>query len=120
MDPLDDKVNFRGKASKERSPLRLMDPAVINRPHICGFFSSHDDEFQAVIPFILEGFEKGEKAFHTVDPARRAAHLRQLVSAGIDATAAQGSGQLEVHDWTEMHLRDGLSTCRERLSGGIR
>jgi MEDS: MEthanogen/methylotroph, DcmR Sensory domain len=62
-----------------------------------------------VIPFILEGLEKGEKAFHTVDPGRRErdAHLRQLMSAGVDVTAAQESGQLEVHDWTEMHLRGG-------------
>ena len=96
---------------------RLTDPAVINRPHICGFFSSHDDEFRAVIPFILEGLEKGEKAFHTVDPARRAAHLRQLVSAGIDVTAAQESGQLEVPDWTEMHLRDGLFDMSRTLAG---
>jgi hypothetical protein len=29
------------------------------------------------------------------------------VSAGIEATAAQESGQLEVRDWTEMHLGGG-------------
>jgi hypothetical protein len=80
---------------------------MVNRPHICGFFNSHDDELRAVVPFILEGLEKGEKAFHTVDPGRRAAHLRQLASAGIDVTAAQASGQLEVHDWTEIHLMGG-------------
>jgi hypothetical protein len=51
---------FAGRLRRRGASLRLTDPAVINRPHICGFFSSHDDEFQAVIPFILEGFEKGD------------------------------------------------------------
>jgi hypothetical protein len=49
---------------------------MINPPHICGFLNSHDDEFRVVIPFILEGLEKGEKAFHTVDPGRRDPNLR--------------------------------------------
>ena len=117
MDPLDDKANFRGKAPKERNPLRLTDPAVINRPHICGFFNSHDDEFRVVIPFILEGLERGEKAFHTVDPKRYNAHLQQLASAGIDVTTLLKSRQLEVHDWNQMHLRDGLFDESRTLAG---
>jgi MEDS: MEthanogen/methylotroph, DcmR Sensory domain len=88
---------------------------MINRLHICGFFNSHDDELRVVIPFILEGLERGEKAFHTDNPGRRAAHLRQFVSAGIDVTAARESGQLEVHDWTEMHLRGGRFDQDETL-----
>ena len=107
MDPTEDKVNLSPNIPTESShPIRLGE-AMINRPHICGFFNSHDDEFRAVIPFILEGLKKGEKAFHTVDPERRNEHLQRLAKAGIDVTAMLKSGQLEVHDWNEMHLRGG-------------
>jgi hypothetical protein len=90
---------------------------MISRPRICGFFNSHDDEFRVAIPFISEGLEKGEKAFHTVDPQRRDEHLQRLASAGIDVTARLASGQLEVHDWNEMHLRDGLFDQSRTLAG---
>ena len=60
-----------------------------------------------LLPFIHEGFTRGEKAFHIVDPARRDAHLQRLAAAGIDTAAAQQRGQLEVCTWTEAHLRDG-------------
>src|SRR5262249_2833610 len=117
MDATDDKVNLTGNILTESSrPIRLGD-AMISRPHICGFFNSHDDEFRVAIPFISEGLEKGEKAFHTVDPQPRDEHLQRLASAGIDVTATLASGQLEVHDWNEMHLRDGLFDQSRTLAG---
>jgi MEDS: MEthanogen/methylotroph, DcmR Sensory domain len=60
-----------------------------------------------LLPFIEEGFARGEKAFHIVDPARRDAHLQRLAAAGIDTATAQQRGQFELYNWTEAHLRDG-------------
>jgi MEDS: MEthanogen/methylotroph, DcmR Sensory domain len=117
MDATGDKGNFSvNDSSGTNRRIRLGD-AMINQPHICGFFSSHDDESQAVIPFILEGLKKGEKAFHTVDPKRYDAHLQQLASAGMDVSTLLESRQLEVHDWNEMHLRDGLFDESRTLAG---
>jgi MEDS: MEthanogen/methylotroph, DcmR Sensory domain len=56
-------------------------------------------------------------AFHTIDPHGRDEHLQRLASAGIDVTATLASGQLEVHDWNEMHLRDGLFDQSRTLAG---
>jgi hypothetical protein len=82
--------------------------AVLSAPrHVCAFFHSHEEEYRVLLPFIQEGFERGEKAFHIVDPTRRDAHLQRLAAAGIDTAAAQQRGQLEVCNWTEAHLRDG-------------
>jgi MEDS: MEthanogen/methylotroph, DcmR Sensory domain len=75
--------------------------------HICAFFHSHEEEYRVLLPFIQEGFARGEKAFHIVDPARRDAHLQRLAAAGIDTAAAQQHGQFELRNWTEAHLRDG-------------
>src|SRR5215831_6779258 len=68
MDATDDKVNLTGNIPTESiRPIRLGD-AMISRPHICGFFNSHDDEYRTLLPFIKEGLECGEKAVHTIDP----------------------------------------------------
>lgn len=75
--------------------------------HICAFFSSPEEEYRVLLPFVKDGLAEGEKAFHTVNPRRREDHLRHLAAAGIDVTALNGKGQLEVRNWTEIHLRDG-------------
>jgi len=75
--------------------------------HVCAFFHDQDEEYRVLTPFIVEGFRKGDKAFHIVDPKLRGMHLERLQQAGIDVTQAQRSGQLEVLSWEESYLRDG-------------
>lgn len=108
MDSTDNAVESPGKAPGENSrPIRLGGSALGHRCHVCAFFSSRDDEYRALLPFIKDGFAGGEKIVHTVDPARREDHLQRLASAGIDVAATCQSGQFELLDWTETHLRDG-------------
>ena len=49
---------------------------------VCGFFSTPDDEYKAVLPFIKEGaLSAAERAFHVVDPELlRETHLRRLAA----------------------------------------
>lgn len=93
--------------SKPSSPIRVGPSAIVNRPHICAFFNGPEDEYRALLPFIKEGLERGEKAVHTVNPARREDHLRRLAESGIDLNAVHQKGQLELRDWNNTHLRDG-------------
>lgn len=58
------------------------------------------------MPFIKDGFDRGDRAFHVVDPAHRPAHLERLQRAGIDVAAAEGNGQLEVRRWQEAYIKD--------------
>jgi hypothetical protein len=60
-----------------------------------------------LLPFIKEGLERGEKAFHVVDPKLRNEHLRYLESVGIETSAVEQSGQLELRNWHEAYLLDG-------------
>ncbi len=76
--------------------------------HVCAFFTSEDEEYRVLLPFITGGFERGHKAIHIVSPARREDHVRRLRAAGIDSVAAQRNGQLELRTSTETYLRDGL------------
>ena len=75
--------------------------------HVCAFFHTRDEEYKILLPFIKEGIERHEKAFHIVDPARRHDHVHRLEEAGIDVTACESSGQLEVRRWEEAYLRQG-------------
>jgi len=62
----------------------------------CAFFHNPDEEYRVLLPFIKEGFERGEKAFHIVDPKLRGEHRLRLGSAGIDVETAETSGQFEL------------------------
>jgi len=87
--------------------ITLAGGALESGRHVCALFHTHDEEYRTLIPFIREGFERGEKAIHMVDPALRADHLARLSSAGIDVRAAEHRKQLEVVPWTETHVPGG-------------
>lgn len=59
------------------------------------------------MPFIMEGFEQGDRAFHIVSPEHRAAHLKRLAQQGIDTATAEAQGLLKVLDWGQTYLKDG-------------
>jgi hypothetical protein len=73
--------------------------------HICAFFNSVDEEHRVLRSFIKEGLDRGEKAFHIVDPELREEHLKRLTEAGVSVERAMGSGQLEVRPWQHAYLR---------------
>jgi hypothetical protein len=75
--------------------------------HVCAFFHIPDEEYRVLLPFIVDGFERGEKAYHIVDPRLREEHLRRLAGAGIDVAARLATGQLELKNWEDAYLREG-------------
>lgn len=81
--------------------------------HICGFFRNPDEEYQVLLRFIKEGIERGEKAFHVVNPKLYDDHVKRLNSVGIDMTEAEKTGQLELCDWEHVYFRDGYFDQKE-------
>jgi hypothetical protein len=73
--------------------------------HICAFFNSKDEEQRVLRSFIKEGLERGEKAFHVIDPELREQHLKLLAEGGINVHQAIDTGQLEVRRWQDAYLR---------------
>jgi hypothetical protein len=73
--------------------------------HICAFFNSIDEEHRVLRPFFKDGFDRGEKATHIVDPDKRDEHLKRLAETGIDVQRAMDTGQLELRPWREAYLR---------------
>jgi hypothetical protein len=75
--------------------------------HICAFFNSTDEEHRVLRSFLKDGFTRGDKAFHLVNPELREEHLQRLAEAGINVQEAMHSGQLEVRSWQDAPLRGG-------------
>jgi MEDS: MEthanogen/methylotroph, DcmR Sensory domain len=69
--------------------------------HICAFFNGIDQQHRVLGSFIKDGFDRGDKAFHLVDPRQREGHLTRLAEAGINVQEALGTGQLEVRPWQD-------------------
>src|SRR6202049_5391673 len=74
--------------------------------HICAFFNSFDEQHRVLRSLNKEGFERGDRAFHIVDPELREVHLKRLAEAGIDVEQAIATGQLELRRWQDAYLRD--------------
>jgi hypothetical protein len=95
-----------GMATSDR-PIHLAGATLRRHRHVCGFFSSREEEYETLLPFIKEGFNRGEKAFHVVDPALKRDHSDRLRDAGIAVEKAESTGQLDLKVWSEAYLRDG-------------
>jgi hypothetical protein len=115
----------RESAGESEQPIRLAGSALGDKRHVCAFFHTADEEYRVLLPFIKDGFDRGEKAFHIVNPKLREDHLRRLRSAGIDVSAAEQSRRFELRNWAEAYLRDGhfdqdrmLALIQEVLEAG--
>jgi hypothetical protein len=126
MDPTYDHVKSNRTTLGEASPPIPFAGSVLDaQRHVCAFFHNADEEYRVLLPFIKDGFERGEKAFHIVDPRLREDHRLRLASAGIDVGSGETSGQFELWNWGDAYLRDGhfdqdrmLALIQEVLDGG--
>jgi MEDS: MEthanogen/methylotroph, DcmR Sensory domain len=94
-------------AMKKTAPICFASSQLVETRHVCAFFNSEDEEYRVLLPFIKDGFERGDKAVHVINPEHRQDHWQRLVAAGIDAPAAEKVGQLELRTNTEVYLREG-------------
>lgn len=109
----------------QQKQVRLAGTILDLSRHVCGFFNSKEEEYRILLPFVKEGFELGDKAFHIVKETWRPEHRRRLREAGIDVDEAEGRGQLEIRRWEDAYLRGGhfdqkrmLALIEEVLKGG--
>src|SRR4030067_692541 len=89
------------------APIRFASAQLDRYRHVCAFFRTQDEEYEVMLPFVKDGFDRGDRAFHIVDPTLRADHLHRLRAAGIDIEAEGKRGALEVRNWQDAYLRKG-------------
>ncbi|WP_225984476.1 MEDS domain-containing protein [Noviherbaspirillum aerium] len=87
--------------------MKLAGSSLTHSCHVCAFFHTQEERYQVLMPFIKEGFENGDRAFHIVNASQHAEHLNRLQQEGIDTATAQANGQLEIQHWQETYIKDG-------------
>jgi hypothetical protein len=102
--------------SDPRQPARLAGSAMGPHNHVCAFFQNREEEYALLLPFIMEGFDRGERAFHIIDRALRDDHLARLGRAGVQVEDAGERNQLAVHDWEDVYLRGGRFIQNDMLA----
>jgi hypothetical protein len=91
-------------------PIHFANATLGAERHICAFFNSPEEEYRVLAPFIREGIERGEKAFHIVDPQLKDDYVRRLRDIGVDTDAAERRGQLVVRRWQTLICGMAIST----------
>ena len=99
-----------------RRSVRLFGEYLDEGMHICTFFRTSAERYRVLMPFIQEGIEQGDRAFHLVNPSSRFEHEQRLAEAGIDTTRAEVEGRLEIIGWDEAPLRGGRFDQNAMLS----
>ena len=88
----------------ESQSVRLAGDNLAGR-HICAFFNSTDEQHRVLRSFIKDGFDRGDKVFHLVNPDLRQEHLKRIAEVGINVQEAMDTGQFEVRPWKDTYLR---------------
>ena len=86
------------------SSIALAGSTLTGPHHVCAFFRDKEEMFRVLVPFIVEGLEKREKAIHIVSANNIDLHLGHLAASGIDVDAVRASGQLQLVDWNESYF----------------
>ncbi len=75
--------------------------------HLCLICESQDEWRAATIPFVAIGLQRGEKCIYVVDANTARQIRRYLAEEGVDASAAERSGQITILHHTEAYTKDG-------------
>jgi hypothetical protein len=75
--------------------------------HVCAFFSSDDDEYRTMLPFMRDGLAAGQRLVNFM-PEDRTDHEDRLRAGGIDVDETRRTHQLEVIRSEDAYLqKDG-------------
>lgn len=75
--------------------------------HLASIYERQKDQFAAVVPFIKQGLEQGERCLYVADDNTEEEVLEALREGGIDVGAAIESGALSIHTKGDTYLRTG-------------
>ncbi len=88
-------------------PIHLAASTLNQHRHVCALFYTPEEKYRVLLPFIREGIERGERAFHVIHPRFYDDHLSRLQAAGINTDEEEKHGLLEVHSWQDAYLEQG-------------
>ena len=75
--------------------------------HIALFYTSREERFATVAPFVRQGIARGERVMYVLDELTSVEILAELRGGTVDVDAAVESGQLTFHTLEETYLEPG-------------
>lgn len=84
--------------------------------HACGLFSSREEEYAALAPFIQEAIENRERTIVLGGPDELGDHRGHMERHGIGVETAEEGGYLNLVDWNDAYLLDGRFDVERMLS----
>ena len=86
-----------------RRSIHLCGQEIEQPGHICAFFSSRDEEYDTLIPYLRDGVEAGEQVLNVLDQDRLRDHRDRLEAGGV----ATNGGQVQISSSEETYLAGG-------------
>ncbi len=87
-----------------RRSIRLCGQEIDQPGHICAFFTSRDEEYGTLIPYLKEGVDAGEEVLNVLDADRLADHRARLEAGGVPT---DDSGGVLISSSEETYLAGG-------------
>ena len=72
-------------------PIFFVSSVLTDYRHSCAFFSSPQEEYQTLLPFVVNGLQRAERAYHVLPSRYREEHLEQLGSSLSKGSSESGS-----------------------------
>ncbi|ELZ23893.1 GAF sensor signal transduction histidine kinase [Haloterrigena salina JCM 13891] len=104
--------DFEGRFDTSRSTFDIRGPIDPNEDHehtdhFALIYEDRAEQFDAAVPFIEEGLERGERCIYVADDNTVDEVLAAMRSRGVDVDTALESGALSVHTEAETYRRTG-------------
>src|SRR5688572_429005 len=84
--------------------------------HICAFFSSRDEQYEVLIPWIKEGIDKKEEVLNILSSSFHDDHSSRLSAAGIPVEEAVKNEQLKIVASENSYLLDDSFAAQRMFS----
>ncbi|RDI71116.1 MEDS domain-containing protein [Halopelagius longus] len=97
-------------SSALRGPVESLDGAEDN-DHLALVYEDRAEQFAAVVPFVRDGLERGERCVYVADDNTVDEVLDAMRERGVDVDDALESGALSVHTEGEVYRRAGEFDC---------
>jgi hypothetical protein len=75
--------------------------------HICGFFDSKEQQYEIIVPYIIEGLSANDKVINILEGSMHGEHCRCLNNNGVSITEKISSGQLEILASEDTYTKGG-------------
>lgn len=90
-----------------QTPFSVCGEQLMSPMHICGFFDSREQQYEVIIPYIMEGLATNDKVINILEGKRHGEHCRCLADNGISIAEKMASGQLEVLASEDTYVKGG-------------